>query len=82
MENKFCFLKGLVECDSGVIQNCNNMRTQECPLEKMNTQTEKENKEEKPKEQHFCFLKGLVDCSEGRVQECNNQHVNKCIKEK
>lgn len=82
MENKFCFLKGLVDCDSGVIQNCNNMRTEKCPLEKKNRQMEKKNKEEKPKEQHFCFLKGLVDCSEGRVQECNNQHVNTCVKEK
>lgn len=32
MENKFCFLKGLVDCDSGRIQDCNNKRATVCPL--------------------------------------------------
>lgn len=82
MENKFCFLKGLVDCDSGVIQNCNNMRTEKCPLEEKTSRTDKKSKAEQPAKQHFCFLKGLVDCSDGRVQECNNQHVTKCMKEK
>lgn len=33
MENKFCYLKGLVECDSGRIQDCNNKRVAVCQLE-------------------------------------------------
>ncbi len=33
MENKFCYLKGIVDCDSGRIQDCNNKRTTTCPLE-------------------------------------------------
>lgn len=33
MENKFCYLKGIVECDSGRIQDCNNKRTATCQLE-------------------------------------------------
>ena len=33
MENKFCFLKGLVECESGRIQDCNMKRLNKCPLE-------------------------------------------------
>ena len=71
MENKFCFLKGIVECPSGVIQNCNNMRTEKCPLDE---EKEKKKKSEKPSKQNFCFFKGeLVDCSSGRVQDCNNQ---------
>lgn len=76
MENKFCFLKGIVECPSGVIQNCNNMRTEKCPLDeekKKNNKSENKKAGEKPK-QNFCFFKGeLVDCSSGRVQDCNNQ---------
>lgn len=76
MENKFCFLKGIVDCSSGVIQNCNNMRTEKCPLEEAEKEkmAVKEKKPEKPIKQGFCFFKGeLVDCSEGRVQDCNNQ---------
>lgn len=67
MENEFCFLKGIVECSSGVIQNCNNMRTQKCPLEDV---------------QRFCYLKGMVTCSEGRVQDCNNRRVTSCPEKK
>ena len=33
MENKFCYLKGIVECDSGRIQDCNNKRIVTCPLD-------------------------------------------------
>lgn len=33
MENKFCFLKGLVDCESGRIQDCNMKRLNKCPLE-------------------------------------------------
>ncbi len=75
MENGFCFLKGVVDCSPGVVQNCNNMRVKTCPLE------EADENEDGGKKQNFCFLKGLVDCSEGRVQECNNQHTKSCPKE-
>jgi len=74
MENKFCFLKGVVDCDSGVIQNCNNMRLRECPLEK----TEMEDKAE---DMAFCYLKGLVDCGEWCVQDCNNKRLKQCPKD-
>lgn len=77
MENRFCFLKGLVECDSGRIQDCNNKRTATCPLEK----TKKISQQQKSKDKKFCFLKGLVDCSAGRVQDCNLKRVVKCPKE-
>lgn len=71
MENKFCFLKGIVECPSGVIQNCNNMRTEKCPLDE---EKKKKKEPKKTNRQNFCFLKGeLVDCSDGRVLDCNNQ---------
>lgn len=69
MENKFCYLKGLVECDSGRIQDCNNKRTIFCPLEQERTEDKK---------QAFCFLKGLVACSAGRVQDCNIKRVERC----
>ncbi len=72
MENNFCFLKGVVDCHSGVIQNCNNMRTTKCPLEE---------EKESQKRQNFCFLKGLVDCSAGCVLDCNNKRVESCPKE-
>lgn len=74
MENKFCFLKGLVDCDSGMIQDCNNKRACICPLE----QEEKAHTND-PK-QAFCFLKGLVDCSMARVQDCNIKRVKTCPK--
>lgn len=84
MENKFCYLKGVVDCESGVIQNCNNMRITECPLEqakkeeKIMGQTEKEGKS---RTQTFCYLKGLVDCSPADVQDCNNKRAKTCPKE-
>ena len=65
MENKFCYLKGLVDCDSGRIQDCNNKRTVSCPLEE-------------EKQQGFCYLKGMVDCGQGRVQDCNIKRVERC----
>lgn len=77
MENKFCFLKGLVECDSGRIQDCNMKRLNKCPLE--------EKKKEEPKtekQQAFCYLKGLVDCEPCDVQDCNVKRVTKCPKSK
>lgn len=74
MENKFCFLKGIVDCHSGVIQNCNNMRTEKCPLDEERANVKKKVKEALKPKQNFCFFKGeLVDCSDGRVQDCNNQ---------
>lgn len=87
MENKFCFLKGIVECHSGVIQNCNNQRITKCPLDdqKKGSDNAGSAKKDKKKEksgnakQNFCFLKGeLVECSNGRVQDCNNQRIRKC----
>ncbi len=74
MENRFCFLKGLVECDSGRIQDCNNKRTKTCPLEKK----KKISKHQESPEKRFCFLKGLVDCNAGTVQDCNIKRVVKC----
>lgn len=71
MENKFCFLKGIVECDSGRIQDCNNKRTTSCPLG---------NKKPAAK-QGFCYLKGMVGCSAGRVQDCNIKRVEVCPKD-
>ena len=92
MENKFCFLKGIVECDSGRIQDCNNKRTVTCPLEEEKSSekgkkkaVKKEHKKEgkkrnrkRNKKQAFCYLNGLVDCSAGRVQDCNIKRVEKC----
>lgn len=67
MENKFCFLNGLVECESGRIQDCNNQRVKVCPL-----------KSEKQDTRAFCYLKGLVDCEPCDVQDCNTKRVRKC----
>lgn len=77
MENKFCYLKGLVECDSGRIQDCNNKRTTFCPL-KQEKLSQKENGKYSKKEQGFCYLKGLVDCNPGRIQDCNNKRAKQC----
>lgn len=74
MGNRFCFLKGMVECDSGSIQDCNNKRTTTCPLEN----EKKILKHQENKLKRFCFLKGLVDCSAGTVQDCNIKRVVKC----
>ena len=52
MENKFCFLKGLVDCESGRIQDCNMKRLNKCPLE------EKKEEPKKTVQQAFCYLKG------------------------
>lgn len=72
MENQFCFLKGLVECNSGTIQDCNMKRVNKCPLEI----------QEEKKEQAFCFLKGLVDCLPCDVQDCNMKRLTKCPRDK
>ena len=72
MENKFCYLKGIVDCSSGRIQNCNNQRATVCPLE------QEQPAENSDKKQAFCYLKGLVDCNEGRVQDCNVKRVDVC----
>lgn len=77
MENKFCFLKGIVDCDSGRIQDCNNKRTTYCPLQNKKPAV----KGSKSKKQGFCFLKGMVDCSAGRVQDCNIKRVEICPKD-
>lgn len=76
MENRFCYLKGLVDCDSGRIQDCNNKRATVCPFEQ-----ETLAHIGKKKEQGFCFLKGLVDCSAGRIQDCNIKRVSDCPEE-
>ncbi len=76
MENKFCYLKGLVDCDSGRIQDCNNKRTVSCPLEEEKLKNGGIKKEEK--QQGFCYLKGMVDCGQGRVQDCNIKRVERC----
>lgn len=84
MENKFCFLKGLVDCDSGRIQDCNIKRVTKCMLEEEHSGADnmpvKSGKEKAPvqKEQAFCFLKGLVDCNNGRIQDCNIKRVRTC----
>ncbi len=92
MENKFCYLKGLVDCDSGRIQDCNNQRTKVCPLEQ-ESKVQKEDKNQKEdtsqkedtnqkedgsQKQAFCYLKGLVSCTPGRVQDCNIKRVQVC----
>ena len=74
MENKFCFLKGMVDCDLGRIQDCNNKRTDTCILEEQKKQADSAEK------QNFCFLMGMVDCSSGCVQDCNNKRVQRCPK--
>ena len=33
MQNSFCYLKGIVDCESGTIQDCNNKRTVVCPID-------------------------------------------------
>lgn len=81
MENRFCYLKGLVECDSGRIQDCNNKRAVFCPLEKekkFQKESEKSGRTGYKRQQGFCFLKGLVDCSAGRIQDCNIKRVKQC----
>lgn len=72
-ENTFCFLKGMVDCDSWRIQDCNVKRVNKCMLE--------EEKADSKKEPVFCYLKGVVDCAPGRVQDCNVKHLNKCMLE-
>ena len=89
MENQFCYLKGMVDCESGVIQNCNNMRATVCPLEQEKDKEAKkgQKKESKEKEQEetgqqgFCYLKGLVYCDAGRLQDCNIKRVTTCPKD-
>lgn len=76
MENKFCFLKGLVECESGRIQDCNMKRLNKCPLE------EKKEEPKKPVQRAFCYLKGLVDCEPCDVQDCNIKRVKECPRNK
>lgn len=71
MRNQFCFLKGIVECESGTIQDCNNKRTTFCPAERAGMDTEQ-------KKNGFCFLKGMVSCSPGMIQDCNIKRVRIC----
>lgn len=74
MAQNFCFLKGLVDCKPGRVQDCNFKQVHKCPLQK-ELEKEKTTSQEGLK---FCFLKGIVDCNAGRVQDCNFKHVNKC----
>ena len=76
MENKFCFLKGLVECESGRIQDCNMKRLNKFSLE------EKKEEPKKTGQQAFCYLKGLVDCEPCDVQDCNIKRVRECPRNK
>ena len=73
MENKFCYLKGLVDCSSGQIQDCNVKHVSRCPRE--------EDTAKKESRQAFCFLKGLVDCAPCDVQDCNIKRVRRCPRE-
>ena len=79
MENKFCFLKGIVECDSGRIQDCNNKRTTSSLLD--NSKLTGKGGKKGSKKQGFCYLKGMVDCNVGRVQDCNIKRVEICPKD-
>lgn len=61
MENKFCYLKGIVDCDSGRIQDCNNKRTTTCPLEQEKPRKKSGKKSAIKKEENsrdFASLKG------------------------
>ena len=69
--NIFCFLKGLVDCNSGRIQDCNVKHVNICTKEI-------EKAKDMQKQQAFCYLKGLVDCTPSDVQDCNMKRVNKC----
>ena len=83
MENKFCFLKGLVDCESGRIQDCNIKHVNQCPLEKpVAGKKVNKGKTKKVEEQAFCFLRGLVDCAPCDVQDCNMMRVTECPKKK
>jgi hypothetical protein len=73
MGQNFCFLKGLVDCSPGRVQDCNFKHVNTCPL-----QDEIKKEKNTENELSFCFLKGIVDCSAGRVQDCNFKHVNNC----
>lgn len=81
---EFCFLKGLVDCNSGRIQDCNIKRVRKCPMEDMSVKNVSVDKSDEtvkhPEEMHqeFCYLKGLVDCNSGRIQDCNIKRVRKC----
>lgn len=77
MAQDFCFLKGLVDCSPGRVQDCNFKHVNKCPIEEA-LEAEKEAGKKTEKEMTFCFLKGIVDCSTGRVQDCNFKHVSKC----
>ncbi len=82
-EQGFCFLKGLVDCHPGTIQDCNIKRVRKCPLDEQREAeiaskiNNKPNPENLP-EPAFCFLRGLVECPPGTIQDCNAKHVSKC----
>ncbi len=78
MAQNFCFLKGLVDCSPGRVQDCNFKHVNKCPMEKEILEAEEALKKKVEKEMTFCFLKGIVDCNPGRVQDCNFKHVGKC----
>lgn len=79
----FCFLKGLVDCSPGTIQDCNMKRVKGCWLQEEVERiigsriNDKANPEGLP-DPFFCFLKGLVDCQPGTIQDCNMKQVTKC----
>ena len=50
-ENQFCFLKGIVDCSSGRIQDCNMKRTRICPLEENIQETARKAAESKKRQQ-------------------------------
>lgn len=91
----FCFCLGQqVDCIPGVVLDCNNKRTEKCPLEgketveknkksktdEVNQNGQKSKKEKKEKDNRaFCFCVGAqVDCIPGVVLDCNNKRTKKC----
>ena len=91
-DRPFCFCVGRqVDCIPGVVLDCNNKRTEKCPLEdkekkeknkksKTDDKNQKDRKEKKEKDNRaFCFCVGeLVDCIPGVVLDCNNKRMKKC----
>lgn len=82
-EPAFCYLKGLVDCQPRIIQDCNMKQVRSCWRQEEEERrigsriNNKANPEGLP-DTSFCFLKGLIDCQPGTIQDCNMKHVTKC----
>lgn len=74
MSKSFCYLKGIVECSEGRIQDCNMKHVNKCMLEE-------EKAKEDSKMNGFCYLKGMVSCPSSRIQDCNTKRVKTCLKD-